>query len=365
VVRARAALLRDPDGPYSIEEVEVGDPRAGEVRVSVVGAGHCHTDLIVRSGLVRLPLPAILGHEGAGYVDAVGPGVTSVREGDAVVLSFASCGECLSCLDGHPAQCVEFFVRNFTGARPDGTTPITTLANEPVSARWFGQSSFASCCVANATGVVRVDSALPIEVLGPLGCSVQTGAGSVMNVLRPGRGGTIAVLGTGAVGLSAVMAARLEGCETIVAVDRNQARLDLAIELGATHAVLAGPDAEDALRAAAPAGLDTALDTTAVTEVLALAANVLKPGGVLGTVGVGSGAMPELRDGRSTVAIVEGDAHPQRFIPAMIDHWLAGDLPFDRLVSTFPLDEINQAEAAALGGEVVKAVLRPTSSPDG
>lgn len=359
-IRAQAALLRAIGAPYSLETIEVAAPRPGEVRIAVLAAGHCHTDVLAHTGRFVLPLPAILGHEGAGVVEAVGEGVTSLHEGDHVLLSFGSCGACRNCSGGHPSACAELGARNVTGLHRDGSTPVTTEAGgEAVAARWFSQSSFATHCIAEERNAVRVEPDLPLHLLAPLGCSIQTGAGTVLHVLRPGAGSSIAVFGTGAVGLAAVMAARIEGCATVVAVDRNAERLELAASLGATHTVLAGADTEAQVREAA-GSLDCAFDTTGDAAVLAAAMGALRPGGVLATAAANSADPPEPTEERSVVQVMEGDSDPQRFIPQLVEHWRAGRLPLDRLVTTFPLADIDAAEGAARAGSVVKPVLLPS-----
>jgi aryl-alcohol dehydrogenase len=354
VEHCHAAVLRHPAGGYSIEDLCIEEPRADEVLVRLVATGHCHTDVAARAFMAP---PVILGHEGAGVVEAVGDDVRSVSAGDHVVLSFAYCGTCEQCTGGHPADCRRFSPMNVKGVRRDGSSPVSTAAGDPVAARFFGQSSFASRCIAGEHNVVKVDPSLPLDVLAPLGCGLQTGAGSVLNVLRPGRDGSIAVYGVGAVGLAAVMAAAIEGCATIVAVDRHESRLELAAELGATHCIVSGPNlAGDVRDVSGGDGVSCALDTTGVGVVLAAALDGLTEGGVLGTVAVGDPVAEPTR-GRSVVGIIEGDAAPQTFIPTLIEHWRAGRFPFDRLTTTFALDEIDQAEAAGLAGEVIKPVL--------
>lgn len=359
-----AAVLRSPDAPYTIEQVELADPGPGQVLVRIVGAGHCHTDLLPRSGMLPIPMPVIAGHEGSGVVEAVGIGVTSVQPGDHVVLSFASCGGCHPCGDGHPASCDLFAPMNLFGGTLDGSVVARDASGAPVSARWFGQSSFASHALATVQNVVKIDTDLPLELMGPLGCGIQTGAGSVLNVLGVGAGMSVAVYGTGAVGLSGIMAAAAAGATTIVGVDVNPARLELAMELGATHTV-DGREGDVVARvvAATGGGAMRALDTTGVGAVAQGAVDALRVRGHLALVGV---SHPDLQISGSSMAmgktvsgVIEGDAVPQTFIPMLTRLWRAGRFPFDRLVKTFPLSEINEAEQAAARGEVVKPVLLP------
>ncbi|WP_436778249.1 NAD(P)-dependent alcohol dehydrogenase [Yinghuangia sp. YIM S09857] len=360
-MRITAAVLRAPDAPYEIEELELGGPGPGHVRVRIVGAGLCHTDLLARVP-GHTPHPIVTGHEGSGVVDAVGPGVAGLAVGDPVVLSYDACRACRNCLSGQPAYCAEFTARNLTGTGADGHGLLRDAAGDPVASRWFGQSSLASHAVTAAANVVKVDRDLPLELLGPLGCGVQTGAGAVWNSLGVRPGSSIAVFGSGGVGLSAVMAARVAGAGVVAAVDVNPARRELARELGATHVFDgADPDLPAALADASGGGMQYALDTTGLPTVITTAVYALRPTGVCGLVGIQHGdlALPPdaLAPGRALLGIIEGDAVPQTFVPMLIGLWRQGRFPFDRLITTFPLARIGDAERAALEGTVVKPVL--------
>ncbi|QLG63889.1 NAD(P)-dependent alcohol dehydrogenase [Halorarum salinum] len=362
-----AAVVREEGGPFGIETVELEDPRAEEVLVRVVGAGVCHTDMIVRDQMYPTPLPAVLGHEGSGVVEAVGEDVTDVAPGDRVVLSFDYDGTCRDCRDGHPAYCESFFAHNFGGARPaDETSPISQ-DGEAISGRFFGQSSFATHAVATERNVVPVDDDVPLELLGPLGCGIQTGAGGVINTLDPQAGSSIAVFGAGSVGLSAVMAADLKGCTEIVTVDLKPDRLAKAEELGATATV----DPEDAgdvvetVRELTGGGPDYALETTGVPEVAEQAVASLARRGTLGVIGapaLGTEASYDVNDlilnGRTITGIVEGDADPQQFIPDLVELHRQGKFPFDELVTYYDFDEIERAVEDSESGDAIKPVLR-------
>lgn len=359
-----AAVLRAADEPYAIEQVDLADPGAGEVLVKIAGAGLCHTDLLGRTDLIGKPI--ILGHEGSGTVESVGPGVAGLAVGDAVVLSFDSCGGCANCLAAHPAYCAEFFPRNLTGLAPDGSTPAIGHDGKPVAARWFGQSSFATHALVSPRNAVRVAPDLPLELLGPLGCGIQTGAASVLIALGVTAGSSIAVFGTGAVGLSAIMAAKLAGAATIIGIDLHQTRLDLAAELGATHTIN-GSDDDIAAQILAITGDGTqyALDTTGIPGVITTAVTGLRPTGTCGLVGIQQGGLTldpmALAVGRNLMGILEGDAVPHLLIPRLINLWKQGRFPFDRLITTYLLSQINQAEAAGTTGQLVKPVLIPDS----
>ncbi|MFG1667796.1 NAD(P)-dependent alcohol dehydrogenase [Streptomyces sp. Y7] len=365
-MRIKAAVLRAPDAPYAIEELELAEPGPGEIRVRIVGSGVCHTDLMPRvPGAMAAP-PIITGHEGSGVVDAVGPDVSGLAPGDHVVLSYDSCRECANCQSAHNAYCDTFFPRNLTGHGVDGATPVRDADGEPVASRWFGQSSFATHALAAARNAVKVDPELPLELLGPLGCGVQTGAGSVLNSLRVTAGSSVIVFGAGGVGLSAVMAAKIAGAATVIAVDLNAGRLELARELGATHTFDgAREDLLTALQEATGGGAQYSLDTTGLPAVIGTAVHALRPTGVCGLVGVQQGDLAldpyALGPGRTVTGILMGDTVPQVFVPKLIELWRQGRFPFDRLVKTFPLDQINEAEQASLKGDVVKPVLLPAT----
>ncbi|MBT0567798.1 NAD(P)-dependent alcohol dehydrogenase [Williamsia sp. CHRR-6] len=365
-MKVTGAVVAGSGAPFELMDLDLADPGPAEVRVRMVACGVCHTDQVIRDQLVPMPLPAVLGHEGAGMVEAVGPGVTNVAPGDRVVLSFNSCGTCSACSSGAPGYCAEFGAYNFGGGRPDGSTSLT-CGGERVSSHFFGQSSFATHATVSMRSVVRVDDEdVPLEILGPLGCGIQTGAGAVLNSLAPEAGSSIAIFGAGAVGDAALLASRVAGCTTIIAVDRMAKRLEFARELGATHTVdVADGDPVAAIMdITAGAGVNYALETTGVPPVLRQAVDSLAIRGVAGLLGqapIGSEVALEtgssLLRGWSLKAIIEGDSVPQVFIPRLIRLYRAGLFPFDKLIQTFPFAEIGDAFVASEHGEVVKPVL--------
>lgn len=361
-VLVRAAILREAGGPFAIEDVAIDSPGASEVVVRIAGVGICHTDLLPRTPVVRPPV--IPGHEASGVVEAVGSAVTNVAVGDHVILSFRSCGGCRNCTDALPAYCDSFWPLNMSGFREGRATNASDAEGRPVQARWFGQSSFADRCVVDARQLVKVDRSLPLELLGPLSCGVLTGAGSVFDSLQVGPGDSIAVFGAGTVGLSAVMAARVAGATTIVATDLKPERLELAAELGATHTFEATtPDLVEKIRSLVPGGLDFSLDNTGVPSVIATAVDVLRLRGTAGMLGVALEPIPftpqQFAMGRTVKGILMGDAVPQLLIPRLVELWQQGRFPFDRLITTFDLDEVNEAEKAMHAGDVIKPVLLP------
>lgn len=365
-MKIEAAVTRAKCAPLSLETVELESPRIDEILVKLVATGICHTDIAMRDQAYPVPQPIVLGHEGAGIVAAVGDAVTKVKPGDHVVMTFNSCGRCSSCTDHAPTYCYEFFGYNFAGSRPDGSSPLSK-DGEPIHGNFFGQSSFASHALCRERNVVKVPEDVPLEMLGPLACGIQTGAGAVINSLEMGMGHTLAVFGAGSVGLSAVMAARLVGAATIIAVDLIEARLKLATELGATHVVNAGrADAVGEIRRiTGGAGTDFTFESTGVVSVLRQAIDALAPRGTCGFVGAsaaGSEVAVNVTDimtaGRRIQGIVEGDSNPDVFIPRMIEFYKQGRFPFDKLISFYPFESINDAIRDSESGKTVKPVVR-------
>ena len=350
----RAAVLRKRGGPLKIETLELEGPRDDEVLVRIVAGGICHTDIAVADGEYGPADPVVLGHEGAGVVEQAGGKVKGFRRGDHVVLSYHSCGRCRECRRGRPAGCELLWEANFEALRLDGSN---ALHRSGVRGHFFHQSSFATRSLATARNLVKVRKDLPLHLLAPLGCGLQTGAGTVMNSLKVRKGQSVAIFGTGAVGLAAVMAARIAGARPIIGVDIRPPRLALASELGATH-VIDGrrEDVAAAIARITGAGVQFALEITGAPGMEEVAARALKPGGIVALVaGPDGGSLP---GGRRSVGIIQGDAVSQRFIPKMIALYRSGRFPFDRLVRFYPFRQINRAIADARRGRTVKPVLR-------
>jgi aryl-alcohol dehydrogenase len=345
-----------------LEELEMAGPAAGEVLVKIVATGVCHTDLKSAELGSRVPRPVVLGHEGAGIVQAVGAGVTKVAAGDHVVMTFGSCGHCPSCRAAQPAYC--HTQNSFACVRPDGSSYLRA-GTEPVHGDFFSQSSFATFAIGTERSVVKVRKDVPLELLGPLGCGIQTGAGAILNDLRLAPGQSLAIFGVGALGLSAVMAARLAGAGRIVAIDRFAHRLAMAVEFGASDVIAASDEpVAGKIRALVPAGVDLALDTTGVPRVMSQAVEVLAP---LGTCCFVTGpwdgtALPvnvlALLKGRKIRGTAQGGSNPDLFIPQLIEFYRDGRFPFDRLVKFYPFAEIEHAFHDSERGATVKPVLR-------
>jgi aryl-alcohol dehydrogenase len=360
-----AAVIREARTPMTLETLELDDPRATEIVVEIAGCGICHTDLTFRDGLWPYPMPAVLGHEGAGTVVSVGSAVRAVGVGDRVVMSFGFCGECPSCLSGAPASCANSPVINMRGARADGSTTLSQNGN-PVHGSFIMQSSFATHVLTDERFVTKLPESIPLELAGTLGCGIPTGAGSVLNVLRPKPGSSVAVFGLGAVGLAAVAAAKFSGCTRIVGVDLHPARLDLATQFGLTDVVDASAeDSVDAIQKLVPGGVDGAIEASGAKKALT---DAFMSTAVTGTtVVVGAAPMgtryeidsAALLVGRTVRGCMLGQANPRVFIPQLVQMWEQGLLPIEKMSKTFKLSDIGAAMAAAADGSVVKPVLIP------
>lgn len=360
-----AAVAEARAEPFSIQELELDEPRADEVLVRIVACGVCQTDAHVWHQRLPTPLPIVLGHEGAGVVERVGQAVTSVKPGDHVVLSYQACGHCRPCLQAHAPYCDHQAQANFSGTRLDGTIGIHRLAGSSAPAvrgHFFGQSSFATFALATERNTVKVPEDLPLELLAPLGCGLQTGAGAVLNTFQMTAGETLTIFGAGAVGLAAIMAANAIAAGAIIAVDVNESRLTLARELGATHTINPQDlDVGTALRAITGRGVNYVFETSGRGEMLDHALKGLAPRGQIGFVAPGPQSVVELLrmpPGAQVRFIIQGDAVPQLFIPELIRLHRAGRFPFERLVRFYPFEHINEAFADSARGEVIKPVLR-------
>ena len=366
-MKVSAAVIREQSGPFLLEELQLDKPRADEIVVRIAGVGICHTDLSCRDLMYPIPLPSVLGHEGSGIVEAVGPAVTKVQPGDHVVLSYMACGDCRNCVRDDPSHCLNIFDNNFAGVRDDGSCTLQS-SNEAVHGNFFGQSSFANFALASESNTVKVRKDVPLELLGPLGCGFQTGAGAVMNTFAAEPGSSIAVFGCGAVGLSAIMAAKIIGCRHIIAIDINVERLARAEVLGATHILsptTEGMDVVEAVIEITAGGADYSLESTALPSVFRQAVDSLSVTGVCGLVGAAPGGtevsldMNSIMFGRTVKGIIEGDSIPDEFIPKLIEFYANGLFPIDLLVTYYPFTDINQAVKDLENGTIIKAILVP------
>jgi aryl-alcohol dehydrogenase len=362
-MKIRAAVAHESQQELSLEDLDLSEPGSDDILVRIAGCGLCHTDVKALAGGMGVPKPAVLGHEGAGVVERVGERVAGIQPGDHVVLTYDSCGACRACTGGNPAYCAQTTALNFTDGR-FGEPGTFTKGSERVHGHFFGQSSFANYAMAKPRNTVVVRKDAPLEILGVLGCGVQTGAGAVMNALRPEPESSIAIFGVGPVGLSAALGAVIRGCSQIVAVDVLPQRLEMAKKLGATHTVLAGPDTNpaSAIRRNFPGGVNYALDTTGRPEAGRHAIAALAPKGTFGFVTIPAGGLQlnmytVFLQGLSVRGIVQGDSVPHTFIPQLIDLFLAGRFPFDRFLTRYAFSEINQAISDQAAGKAIKPVF--------
>jgi aryl-alcohol dehydrogenase len=364
-MKITAAVVRERGGAFSIAELDLCDPRADELLVEVKASGMCATDLHGRDGYYNTPYPAVFGHEGAGVLRAVGSAVTKFKPGDHVVMSYPWCGECPNCRTHRQSYCLHAFDLKMNGTRADGST-LHAMGGKPVYSAFFQQSSFGNYTIANERFAVKVRNDAPIEMLGPLACGGQTGAGAVLNVMKPQPGDSFAVFGVGAVGLSGLMAAKIAGCDPIIAVDVHEHRLKLARELGATHAInhSGGTDVVAEIKKITGLGLRYSLETSAQSSVFREAVEALMPAGtcvLLGSAPAGtevSFETPFLQNGRVVRGVIQGDSVPQEFIPQLVDHIAAGRFPIERMVTFYDLADINRAAAESAAGKTIKPVLR-------
>lgn len=361
-----AAVTQAKGADFELKPLKIRQPHQDEVLVKIVATGMCHTDLIVRDQYYPVPLPAVLGHEGSGIIEAIGPNVTDLQVGDHVVLTYGYCGKCTQCNTGQPAYCAEFFGRNFSGADTHGHNAICNHQNEAVHDHFFAQSSFATYALSCENNAVKVPKDVPLELLGPLGCGIQTGAGAAINALKVTPASSFVTWGAGAVGLSAVLAAKVCGASIIIAVDIVESRLALAKELGATHVINSKTqDPVSAIKEITQGGINFALESTGRPEILKQGIDAL---GILGKIAVvgapplGTTAQFDVNDlllsGKTILGVVEGSGAPKKFIPELVELFKQGQFPFDKLVKFYPFEDINQAALDSHQGITLKPIIK-------
>ena len=365
-MKSRAAILFEAGQKLEVREVDVQDPGPGEVRIQMVAGGVCHSDLHVMTGHLSAPLPAILGHEGAGIVADVGAGVTSVRPGDHVIpLWRLSCGECEYCTGGRPALCPAGTEIRWSGRLLDGTSRFKLDGQE--IKHFAGVSSFSNYTVLPEKAALKIPDDLPLERAALLGCAVITGFGAVVNAaqVRPGR--TVAVFGVGGVGINVVQGAVLAGAEKIIAVDLLESRLEHAKRFGATHVVnaSAGDPVEQIRDLTGGRGVDYAFEVIGLPITMRQAYDCLAKRGVAMVVGItpttAEVTVPSLSlvyEERVLTGSLYGSAAPKTDIPRLIDLYRAGSLKLDELLTrSYPIEEINQAYDALQSGETLRSVV--------
>jgi aryl-alcohol dehydrogenase len=367
-MQIKAAVVSEKSGPFVIDTVELCEPRPDELIIRVVASGMCQTDLHGRDGYFASPYPAVYGHEGSGLVHAVGSAVRGFVPGDHLVMSYPWCGTCANCRDDQPNHCLHGRKLKMHGTRLDDST-LLSKDGAPVYSAFFQQSSFGTFALTQERWAVKVRKDAPLEQLGPLACSGQTGAGAVLNVMKPDPGDSIAIFGVGAVGLSALMAAKIAGCDPIVAVDVHKHRLALARELGATHTInhKTCSDVVVEIRKITGSGVRYAAETSALPPVLRQAIESLMPGGtctLLGSALKGTDAsfeMPFLQQGRVVRGVVQGNSVPKEFIPRLVDYMMDGKFPIEKMIKFYELADINLAAQESSSGMTIKPVLRMSS----
>ncbi|MCI5647878.1 MAG: NAD(P)-dependent alcohol dehydrogenase [Fusicatenibacter sp.] len=363
-MKIKAAVTYEANAPFVIEEVDLAEPKDNEVLVKVVASGICHTDEVARSQMIPVPLPAVLGHEGCGIVEKTGKNVTDLKPGDRVGFSYAYCGKCDCCLQGMPFACDDFNLINFGGIMPDHTTRLSKNG-KPIST-FFGQSSFATYAVVDEKNVVKVPyDDIDLAYVGPLGCGIQTGAGTVLNYLKPGFGTSIAVFGCGTVGMSAIMAAKIANCSQIIAVGGNLKSLELAKELGATHTINRRecPDIVGEIKKITGRGAHYSVETSGAEAFILAALRCLRFKGIEAIVGVAGDVTVNVQgdimgEAKTVTGVIEGESVAKIFIPQLLDYYRRGMFPFDRLVKFYPFEQINKAVEDSHKGGCIKAILR-------
>ncbi|KAL3440362.1 chaperonin 10-like protein [Aspergillus insuetus] len=373
----RAIVCHPPisgERQWLLEDIQVGEPDDNEVLVELVASGVCHTDLGCGTnpdgtpGFPVPPYPRVLGHEGAGYVRSIGSKITKVKPDDAVLLSFAFCTQCHNCQFGAPGYCQSFNEINFTG-HSDAFT-YRDQPEQQVGGSFFGQSSFSRLTRVQETSLVNVSDWIQsrdeLQLLAPLGCGIQTGAGTVTELAGAIMRDKVAVIGLGGVGLAAIMAAKLRGCQTIIGIDRVPARIELAKSLGATHGIntpsIADLPAE--VRQITGAGTTITVDATGVVPLIQQGLEFTANQGKMILLGVAPGdatlslaVVPYMVTGKQLLGSMEGGVLPEKYIPQLLQWYRNGEFPFDRLVKFYPVQEYKKAIEDMESGATIKPVL--------
>jgi alcohol dehydrogenase len=372
-MKVRAAVLTEmglpapytESQPLQITEVELDGPGPGELLVRVGAAGLCHSDLSVINGSRPRVMPMVLGHEAAGEVVQVGPGVESFVAGDHVVMAFVpSCGHCEPCLSGRAALCEPGAAANTAGTLLSGERRFHALDGGLLH-HHLGVSAFSEYTVVSIRSVVKVDKALPFEIAALFGCAVLTGVGAVVNSADVQAGESVVVFGLGGVGLAALLGARLAGAGTLVAVDVVPEKLELARSLGATHTVQAGEDTVEQVRAITGGGAEKAIETVGSERVLAQAYAATRRGGTTVTVGLPHPdrqltipAVSLVAEERTLRGSYLGSSVPERDLPRYFELHRHGHLPVESLLThRLTLDEVNEGFDRLASGHAVRQAV--------
>lgn len=360
-----AAYLGGLNQPFEVTTLNLVPPREGEVLVRIAASGVCASDAHTRSGRIPSPLPCVLGHEGAGVVEAVGDRVTHVAPGDHVALSWMpSCGTCRHCVSGRPVLCTAAAQYMLAGTMLDGTSRLSRDGS-PVHHYSF-LSTFATHTVVPAASAIKIDPEVPLEVAALVGCAILTGYGAAVNRAQVRPGSSVLVFGAGGVGLSAVMGARFSGAQQVIVVDPVEAKRTEAVAFGATATLEPGEDVAEQVRSLTGGfGADYAIDAVGAPPVLGQAFDATVSGGTIVCVGVpGPDARPSLpgprlvREEKIVTGCLYGSSRPTIDIPRIVDLFQAGLLPLDRMISkTYRLEDINTAFDDLAAGVLNRGVL--------
>jgi len=364
-MRIKAAVFHEVNQPFQIETLDLEPPHAGEVLVRVAACGVCHSDWHLMTGATKHPLPVVPGHEGAGVVVTVGPGVTRVKPDDHVALNWApNCGECFYCLNDRPSLCGTLVGPLWAGTMMDGT-PRLSKGGQPIY-HFSALAAFASHTVVPQECCVPMSKEVPLTVAALIGCAVTTGVGAVLNTAKVKPGSSVAVFGAGGVGLSIIMGAKLAGASTLIAVDKAEAKLEMAKSFGATHALTANAETNDAIRALTDGrGADYVFEAIGLPAVQEQCLFAARPGGTIVLAGVSPmGSATNLpgaiitRQEKVVMGTYYGSANTARDFPLYADLYRKGRLDLDRLISKqYPLEQINEAYADMLNGVVARGVI--------
>lgn len=364
-MKIRAAVFYEPHTPFSVETLDLEPPRHGEVLVRMVAAGVCHSDWHLMTGATRHAAPVVPGHEGAGVVEAVGPGVRRVRPGDHVSLSWApSCGSCFYCLNDRPSLCDHYLEPIWAGTMMDGTTRLYKDGT-PVY-HFSALACFAEYAVVPEVSCIVLERDIPLQVAALIGCAVTTGVGAVVNTAHVKPGSSVAVYGAGGVGLSVIMGAKLAGASRIIAIDTSAEKGEIAAAFGATDALVAGPDTVEQIRRMTRGrGADYVFEAVGIPSVQEECLQAARPGGMIILAGLSAmGSATNLpgalltRQEKTVAGSYYGSANPARDFPLYADLYKRGLLDIDRMVSkTYRLDEINEAYAEMLGGKTARGLI--------
>jgi Zn-dependent alcohol dehydrogenase len=359
----RAAIFRETGKRLEMVDLDLEDPKAGEVKIDVAASGICRSDLSVTTGTLRSPLPVVLGHEAAGIVTQLGDDVTHLAVGDHVVVSLTpACGDCLFCNEGAPNRCVKMVPGMIASTMIDGTTRLSHKGESVF--QLCGIASFAEQAVVCAQSCIPIPADVPLNRACLLGCGVVTGAGSVFNTPDIKEGAGVGVIGCGGVGLSAIQAARIVGASPIVAIDIDPEKLALAETLGATHSIDARGDVRKAIRKLTGLGLHVCIEAIGMTETISTAWEIIRPGGLALVIGMprGRDKIPIRASGlfmeRRLVGSVYGGANPRIDIPRLLDYIEQGEFQLDSMVSEeLPLSRVQDALDALAAGKGARHVI--------